>query len=280
MGAKRRLIFASGPRGYRRYGRRVRRKLMVVTPSPIGRRGASLAVRRGRILRALGGRLGRFGLKGLAVGMGAKAVIGTARRLRRALKTETFADNQDIDSRTLYNASISAIDKGEEINEREKQDVQLSGFKIRGEITNKSESPMYVNVAVINNRDISQDLGVEFFRGDHAAKAQDFDTTLTGIEFHSTPINPDKIAIVKHKRYRLPGATEVGNGHAYMNLEWYIKMNRNLTYDNINGASVDATSNVQLIWWCDKFGAAAGSSAATNVAAVRWKVNAFYHNVN
>lgn len=262
-------------------GRRVRRRVVPLAQARRANRGLRLA-RRTKLLR----RAGKWGLRGLAVGLAAKAVIGTARAIRKAKKTEVFKNAVVVDTRSLSNSSLTDITKIDTIDGRERHNIQLGGYRIKGEIRNKLASPLYVNIALLSNRDLGGGSAAdEFFRHDGSVRSIDFSDALSAIEIHGNPINTDKFAILKHSRYRLNanaqdaiGTVQEGSGHHYMNIDWYHKINRNLQYDGDAGSSVDATSNIQLVYWCDEFGAAAGSPAIPTACEFNWKVVAYHHD--
>jgi len=279
MAAKRRLRFVNGPLTPRR---RIRRRL--VTPSP--RRSVSLAVRRRAILGRLGGRLARGGLKGLAIGAAARAVIGTARMIRKAKKRETLDINVIVDTVALSNSALTDIPKQPTIDARERHNVQLSGFRIKGEIMNMVGFPLYVNVAIVSNRDLGGGSAAdEFFRNDGETRSVDFSDALSAMEIHGNPLNTDKFAVLKHMRYRLNANQTAainpiidGSGRHYMNIDWYQKINRNIQYDGDTSASIDATSNIQLLWWVDEWGRAAGEPSVNAACRFNWKVVAYHHD--
>lgn len=229
----------------------------------------------------------RWGLKGLAVGAAAKYVIGKARRIRTARKTEVFKDYLTPSTRTLYDASLTDIARGTGIDQRTEDDIKVGGYRIKAEVQNLQPGPLYVNIAVVHHRDTANALTHEFFRHDGSVRAIDFSSALSSLELHGNPLNTDKFAILKHRRYLLncfvnnpigSGPIGEGSGKSYMNIDWYIPIGRNLTFDNNNATAIDAQSNIFLIWWVDDYLAAAGTAVAGGAAVIQWKVVAYHHD--
>lgn len=258
--------------------RRVRRKVIPLSAARKASRRLR-AVRRTRLVR----RAAKWGLKGLAVGLAAKYVIGKARRRRTARKTEVFKTAGQNDTRTLYSASLTDIARGTDIDKRNEDDIQIAGYRIKGEIGNINAGALYVNVALVSHRDSGNTLTHEFFRHDGTVRSVDFGTALSAIEIAGNPLNTDKFAVLKHRRYRLNGnpvtaGYSEGSGKSYMDIDWYQPINRNIQYDTSASTNVDASSNIYLLYWMDLWGATAGASIEPTVAMVNWKVVAYHHD--
>jgi len=251
------------------------RKRFASSKMRVGRNTA--AYRRGRVA---GRYIRRFGLRGLAVGLGARALIGSARMLKKAKVTETFKDHTTIATRTLVSESLTNITKVDQIDGRERHNIQLSGLKIIGELQNVINEPLYVNVALVHVRDLTNTTTHEFFRHDGSVRAVDFSTGLSSIEMHYSNLNTDKYAVIKHGRFRLNSGNVnmEASGRTYMNIEWYCPIKRNLQYDADAGASVDPASNIYLLYWCDIFHAPATAGASPAALNVAWKVKAYHHD--
>ena len=261
----------------RKYGipfnRRVRRRI-----SRNAMRSRSLS-RAGRYGRAAGKFTRRFGLKGVAVGLGARALIGSYRSLKKAKVTETFKDTATIGTRTLKFESLTNITKADTIDGRERHNIQLSGIKILGEFQNVINEPLYLNVAVVHVRDLTNQPEHEFFRHDGTVRAIDFGNELSSLEFHFSNLNTDKYGVLKHGRYRLnAGNSTEASGRTYMNLNWYIPIKRSIQYDGDAGASVDPGSNIYLLYWCDIFNTVADAGVSPAALNTQFKVKAYHHD--
>jgi len=257
--------------------RRVRRRL---TQARAAQRYTATGVR----ARAMA-RFSKWGLRGAAVGLGAAALIGTARALRRSKRSNVYANNGQNDTRLLASGSLTEIAAGTDIDQRERHNVQLSGFKVRGEIVNLIGSPLYVNVAIVHNRDSGNTFANEFFRNSANVRGIDFSTALSSLELHGLPLNTDKFAVIKHERFLLApnagtasGPISNGQSEYYTTFDEYVKVDRNLQYDGAGPGDIDAASNIHLIWWCDEMATAAGSTAVPNACTFNWNVIAFHHD--
>ncbi len=157
-------------------------------------------------------------------------------------------------SRTLYSENLTVTDQGGNRNERERGVINCRGFRICMAIRNNISEPLYVNVAVVSPKNAGEITSANFFRASGQSRGSDFDNSKTGLEFHCLPLNTDKFAILKHKRYRLNNEESGSNitGKNYMNIDWYIKLKRQLRYDDTTTTSpIDGA--VYLLYWCDRF---------------------------
>lgn len=263
----------------------------VVTPSPRRVRRRLAEARSAQRYTATGVRaraLRRFtkwGVRGAAVGVAAAALIGTARALRRSKRSNVYATNGQIDTRTLSSGSLTEIAAGTDIDQRERHNVQLSGYKVRGEVVNLLGSPLYVNIAIVHNRDTGNTFAHEFFRNSANVRGVDFSTALSSLEMHGLPMNTDKFAVIKHERFLLApnastatGAVSNGQNDYYTTFDEYVKVNRNLQYDGPSSGEVDAASNIHLLWWCDEMATAGGSTPVPSSCTFNWNVIAFHHD--
>jgi len=193
-------------------------------------------------------------------------------------KTHSIS-NTDIvgkNTRTLYTSSLCEIPKGTDINERLRKHVNLRGFKVCFEVLNQNTDPLYLNVAVIHPKATTNGGQVDtnnFFRDTSANRARDFDIGMTGLEFHCLPINTDDYVVLKHKRFRLgpmptpsssdPSITQ-NNSNNYMNIDWYIRLNRQVRWNN-DEDDKPTDGDVYVVYWADKMFASASTLAVSNV---------------
>lgn len=261
------------------YGRKVRPRMA---------RNAFLA-RRGKLLR-YGRFAGRLSKAALAYEVGSMAYraaksrfshrnigeppgTGTAKRcatLDRDIVTE--------DTRTLYTHNLVTIQEGTAIDERMRRIVNIRGFHICAELRNRSTAPMYMNVAILATKGgtESSSVGVsDFFRASVGGnRARDFANDLTGMEFHCLPINTDRYTILRHKRFRFieDGGTTYNSqsGRDYTNINWYVRLNRQLRYDSNTGTP--ESGNVYLVYWADLFETNSGTAPITGAFSNSWRV--------
>ena len=177
-------------------------------------------------------------------------------------------------TRFLYSTPITDLKRSNDglnaIDERQRDVVDFRGVKLCMEIKNVSLNPLYCNIAVVRPKDEENPSTIGFFRGHTDTRDKTFDTALTALEFHCSPINADKYNIMFHKRFRLNGrpGNEFDNrvGRNYMNFDKYVKVGRQLRF---NGGEVKPNhGGLYLIYWFDAFGAAAGSQVVPDVAEV------------
>lgn len=185
-------------------------------------------------------------------------------------------------TRTLYNLDLTALAQGIAINQRLRQHTRMSGFKICMEVNSSKNNPLYFNVAIIAPKQTTNDSvdTLNFFRNNTDARSMDFSTGRTGLEFHCCPINSDDYTILKHRRYVLTttgaptGIYNRQSGSSWINLNWYIKLNRQIRY--LPGESSTPTDGrVFHVFWFDNWGATSGTAAAA-CATVSSKVIAYF----
>jgi len=161
----------------------------------------------------------------------------------------------------LYEVEMTNIDSttNNTISLRQRDIINVRGFKICMEVTNKGAVPLYFNVAVIAPKDGAAGVNtVDFFRSSATERARDFSTDLTSLEYHCLPINTDRYTVLKHKRYRLlsgpTGSDYIANsGKNYMNLDWYIPLKRQVRFNNGDGGSPES-GKVYFVYWGSGFG--------------------------
>lgn len=281
---------------YRAFNKRKRFSVLGrrVRPRSVGK-NAFLA-RRAKLLR-YGRYAGRFSRAALAFEAGSMLYRGWKGRARReigerpgsssAKREVVFEQNiTNRDTRQLYNERLTDIIQGTGINERERRIVNIRGWKICMEIKNLRDIPLYVNVAVIAPKMGTTTSGVgvgDFFRASQGAdRARDFDTSLSGLEFHCLPINTDRYTILKHKRTRLVamaagGDTVALSGYSYMNIDWWIPLKRQVRYDGSTGDK-NESGRVYLVYWFDGFSANAATLSVANAAQASIRAVAYFRD--
>ena len=225
--------------GYRRYKRKYR-----------GRRGMRTSNKRARFSRTT---------------IGEK--VGTS-SAKVALQASTNLVPKT--TRTLFTQNLCTVQQGADRNTRERQIINCRGFRICMSMVNDAVVPLYINVAVVHGKVEEVAPGASnWFRASDGSRGRDADDTLTSLEWHCLPINTDKFTILKHKRLLLapndPVAGDFNNGSAknYANLDWYIRLKRQLRFENSSNTTPIA-GNVWLVYWCDLWTA---DSASLAVAA-------------
>lgn len=163
------------------------------------------------------------------------------------------------DTKTLYTQNlISMAHAGSnDINTRQRNIVNVRGIKLCMEVQNLQEVPLYVNIAVLSNKQGANVQTTDFFRGDGVQRAADFTaSTINGLEYHCRPINIDKYHVWWHRRYRLNALAQLNNdstnGKTYFNIDKYLKINRQFQFLN-NADTIPENNAPQLVWWCSVF---------------------------
>lgn len=201
------------------------------------------------------------------IGKPASAVTSTK------LWTGTDLDPTTLDSRTLYQQEITDIPKdlgNNDIDSRQREQVFLQGFKVMMSVENTTTKPVHFNVAVVmNRRDPDGNIGTtDFFKGSGLDRGINFSNALNSNDFRSRPLNPDKFAILTHKRFTLSNpqqATpvyEAGDKPSFTSIDFYMPVKRIITYNGDTGA---ANNRIWLVYWCDQFNTATTTLPQSNM---------------
>jgi len=175
------------------------------------------------------------------------------------------------DSRSFHVTDITALEQAtsaNSISRRQRQIVYLKGFKICEEISNNLDSPLYYNIAVVApHGNTSTPNQTDFFRSTGGTtRSTDFGTSLSSLEFHCLPINTDKYTVLYHKRIMLNAVNNTASfaardGRNYCVHDHYVKMNRQIRYDDTTSGSCE--NPVYVVHWADEFQTASGSAVVS-----------------
>jgi hypothetical protein len=184
---------------------------------------------------------------------------------------------QALASRTLMIDNLTGTDQGTANNRQDRQNtiINCRGFKVCMAVRNNiGNAPVYYNVALVSPKNSGAITTDNFFRGQgNASRGLAFDNSRTALEFHCLPLNTDNKYILKHKRYRLApengGNQQYNNqrSNSYMNINWYVKLKRQLRYDDAD-SNFPIDGSVYLVQWCDTFDAASGSASAPSTVQI------------
>lgn len=188
-------------------------------------------------------------------------------------------------TRELYSYSLIRIPEGTMETNRERQIINCSGIKICTEWQNNKASStldtVYINMAVISPKEAvcgDLDLTVQFFGAQGGVandRTRDFDTTLTSNEFRCLPINTDKWVVLKRKTIRLgPSFANCPNDSYTANVDWYIKINRQLQFA-ANPEVQEAINPIYFVWWADEVFEPAGNLGQAN--SIRYGVRSIVY---
>lgn len=184
---------------------------------------------------------------------------------------QTAAGFEPYASRTLHTRSLMSITKGDLRNQRERNIVNLRGFKICLYFRNQTNNPMYLNVAVIVPKNATVPSTTNFFRSNASERGRDFDSaSMTALDFHCYNINTDNYHILRHKRYQLTKNGQTNTAHAehssrnYITIDWWIKLQRQIRWDGDTSGPIN--DHAYLAYWCDEMGLNQG--APPNATAI------------
>jgi len=181
---------------------------------------------------------------------------------------------------TLYTLDLTAFAQGTAMNQRQRQHVNMRGFKICMEVKNTTtNTPIYFNQAVIAPKNTT--LGIDtqnFFRQSSDVRAVSFSNALSGLEFHCLPINTDDYTVLKHRRYVLntgnqPGSWNKQGGSSWINTDWYIPLKRQTRYNNSESTTATDGRVFHVFWfafWNQATGVAPGACAGTSIRVVTY----------
>lgn len=198
-----------------------------------------------------------------------KSVAKTA--IDRVDSTTLFSPN----TRTLYAYDMTSIPQtsSNSIDQRQRDIINMRGFKVCLLIRNRTAQPMTFNMAVISPKgdqtglstgDTGSTLVLNFFRGNGNTREVDFGSAITNNQYHCLPINTDRWVVLAHQRRILRNQTNTGNytneTPNYFKIQKYFKINRQIRYDNVGSS----TSPVYFVYWIDLF-----MALSTGVAAAQ-----------
>ncbi len=156
---------------------------------------------------------------------------------------------------------------------RQRNLINVRGFKICIEVQNVTATPLYWNVAIIIPRQTTAVSTIDFFRANTQERSNNFDPVImSGLEFHCTPINSDKHVVLMHKRFRLNksdlgvSAFDSQQGRSFLNLDFYKKFNKQVRYNRESEDQPDAGTPF-LVHWASGWGTGTGETPTTSYTA-------------
>lgn len=177
-------------------------------------------------------------------------------------KNTTYTANVEPTMWSAAAAQITNCSKGTGISQRLTNSIDCSGVKVEMFIRNKNTtqgtpagipSDQYqYNVAVLAPMAAIAINENDFFRSVTNADSRtiDFATAVSSMDLHTLPINTDKFTVLAHKRFRLSNPSNPGGGTWKKDLNFYIPVNRQLTY---TGEGFDTCQNpIFLVYWVSK----------------------------
>ncbi len=180
-------------------------------------------------------------------------------------------------SRQLQRREITVLQgaqgTGNPINQRQRDIINLRGFKLCMEIQNNLETPLHFNIAVLATKEGANESipNGQFFRGSGESRSTDFGSSgLTSNDYHCRPINSDLYTVLMHHRMTLNANTPVGQnnnmGTSYYQFMKYLPVKRQLRYASSSPTSCQ--SKITLVWWCDGWQTPSGSGSVSDAVTV------------
>lgn len=200
----------------------------------------------------------------------ARRHIGEKVGTTSAQRIEQANNGLNLATRTLYFSALTSIPEGGTgSTDRRKDTVNLRGFLIQLNISNKVTNPVCYNWALVAPKDRNNGITTtNFFRSYGAQRGETFSaTTLSSIDFKHRPINTDLYHILAHKRIMLAknaGETD-GNRGFYVNKKWYIPLKKQIRFE-IQGDEL-SLDNIYWIVWCDINNSIVGTGVTDDVIA-------------
>lgn len=197
-------------------------------------------------------------------------------------KTIQRAGIQSLATRTLYAEPLVNISHtaSNVVNGRQRNIVNISGFKICWELRNESNAGLWFNYAIIAPRnDLGGPTTPDFFRSNGTERGEDFSVSLDSNRFHCANINTDKYIVLKHKRSMFIPTANTGtdiahSGKNFRHYQMYIKMKRQIRFDS-TATAIPTTRQPYLVYWMDKV-LTPGGTAATTVATENLHITTYW----
>jgi len=188
-------------------------------------------------------------------------------------------------TKTLYDEPLAAIphSTSNNINTRQRNMLNLRGFKVCMEVQNDLDTPIYFNWAVVCPKQSGSIDATKWFRGTSSNRVVGFNSgTLNGLEYNCRPLNSDAMHILCHKRYKIiPGlassTTESNSGNSHITIQKYIKYNRVVKFTD-NADNEPENGNPVLVFWCSEF-LSGNSATATTAISVSRQFTTYFREV-
>lgn len=202
--------------------------------------------------------------------------VGVPTGIALAKRQKTFEVDQDRNSRTLSWDTVIDVEKGEDINQRERNMIKVHGIKLTYYFSNKFAKPLILHYGFISPKSSTQVSVTDWFRSSGNTRSADFAAGLKSLDYQSLGINTDLYTVLVHKKkYLAPGITPTVNWYSTGNaLSWtfgkmYLKINRIIRF-NSDTDTVPQAGNIFFFQYC----CGAGELTGTPTAAIYTQVRA------
>lgn len=217
----------------------------------------------------------------------ARKEIGVARVPQAASKTRVVTElGLTASTRTLYSYALTNIPFGLNINQRQKNECKIKGFKLRicGRQLTQTD-PKIVRMAIVAPKVSPTPSGINFFKGYGTDKSLDFSNARSGLEFTTFAINDREYAVIWYKSIKMAAnlmndvASIYDNHNTQFYVNKYIRLNRTLLWDSEADAE-PASDRMFLLVWLDNPLNAATAVPVANSAAIQMHVTTYYRDGN
>lgn len=188
--------------------------------------------------------------------------------------------NLNVRSRDLNVTEVTDLTKTttNQINQRQRDIINLRGFKIRGHIVNDRNRDCTFHLCLLYAKDADTVSTTRFFRdyGQGTDRHRDFANGLSGFEFNTLGINTTEYTVLMHKRIKLAPATAADGfqshvGKNYYDIDIWKPIKRQIEYDNATQTSCN--TKLFMVWWMGYGAVASGTTPFTNAGTFNYTVN-------
>lgn len=149
-----------------------------------------------------------------------------------------------------------------EIDKRDRDMVDLIGFRIEWSLRNAVDQPLIIHMAVVAKKNATSFSSTNFFRGVGQDRGINFGTSLTSLEMNNNSINTDEYVVLLHKRIMLQGVNQSASfyqleGRNYKFIKTYIPIRRQLRYDSTSLCN----EPIHVCLWADGLISASGAAS-------------------
>lgn len=186
-----------------------------------------------------------------------------------------------VDTRTLYTLNLTTVTKGDNRNQRERNLINVGGFKITFQVRNGRTVPMNWHLAVVSNKQNGTTVTTtDFFRSPSDTRAQDFTTAINDLTMDNLALNSDKYQILKHKKWQLVPSSnnttwQANSGKNFTTIRWYVPLKRQLRFEQ-NTDTIPNTGNVFLVYWCSHMADGSGDPAVVDGWDVGYRTEMYF----
>lgn len=235
-----------------------------------------------RFRKARSRRTKRGGSRRLTNGRPSKrARIGEPVGYATGKRFEIDSPLNNYDTRTFYQLDPLQIIRGDTLDSRNRDMINLRGIKATFLFKNAKTKPLQINWACVASKKRGAVDGSDWWRSNEGtSRQQDFDVNADAMTMHNSAINTDEFTVLFHKRFTLisPEAdglwhAKTGNGRPWVQMEKYVKINRQIRFE---GSSSLSEQRISFVWYCTEPGDPQGHVAQVGGLQVQAKTVCFF----